>query len=1022
MFWQPHFPGSARLTGPKFFPTTWAESPGPLASPFTEPVEQRAFSPCPSQSSSFGHLETEVLQNSESSGMRHPVRPGGEDAAPTLGPPTPHRTGEHANPGPRGIPFSLHNALPSGQWPQRHLAGGGARQPCGLTRSSLWAFTRKQRIAAKERSTRRSNALFWKSWRPAAQHSTQQLEAVVPTPHDTPVQPEPGCKQKCKDAASEVGEPTKLKPTRLAPSATSGHRRKRRPRPTAASVPQLRDLASLLRCKPAEDPSLQSAALACADWVEGQGLPEEALESQLVWQVLEHCSGTPGPLDLPTLAAFADIANTAHAPGQPKSLTLAIANITRWRKEILHWFQQTSADCLLAQETRLSLDQESRAQTTLHNAGLHSFWAGATPTNRTKGGLVVATPWQAHPRLVHSFTVDGCGFLAVELPRVKWRLVLISVYLQSGTGLHTEPNATILAQLLAFVQRIPNWVAAGDWNVDLDKFASTNIAVEARGQILGSHEAAISSGNTLDFVLASRSVAGLLQLRVDKVVPFAPHYCLVLEIDVAHGLLNLPAIKGFSSTQHLLKTGQCDSPSRPNLGDKAEETGDSPLQEPLLVVEGGFHPHTPPQGRARHLTFDIGGALLEPSAATRNFAAFSRSAELELLGKTQGRGACNPVEHRPVLRDDRHASRWHERPAAILSQIRRLVRGLVTSQPPPAELLDLALQYLSEEKQADAPTPDWAAALGLAGGVAPAARPVLTQELVTSIATGIQQESSLCKLQVSQRSKESYSRWLSGSSVGGLKPLYKCIRKYEASVERPFPSFSAASKLMLRLQQWSQLWKSTGTKPAPDFEDLKRRACEQAQSLPAISCDRVEQFMRRAPLKAPGPDGRTPHLMRGLTTVHCQRLASLMRQAELSGSFPEQWTVSLVILLPKTPEIERPIALMHVLLKAWMKLRWSLLEQWQASFAPRGWWDSCGPGHSCLDVAVRRLIQYEASHTVQEHRVTLYLDLSCHHPLAVGHPCAGSGLSTPASVGCPLCLQRTPPAFCRRPCRTSRFR
>ena len=101
------------------------------------------------------------------------------------------------------------------------------------------------------------------------------------------------------------------------------------------------------------------------------------------------------------------------------------------------------------------------------------------------------------------------------------------------------------------------------------------------------------------------------------------------------------------------------------------------------------------------------------------------------------------------------------------------------------------------------------------------------------------------------------------------------------------------------------------------------------------------------------------------------------RQAELSGSFPEQWTVSLVILLPKTPEIERPIALMHVLLKAWMKLRWSLLEQWQGSFAPRGWWDSCGPGHSCLDVAVRRLIQYEASHTVQEHRVTLYLDLSC---------------------------------------------
>ena len=650
-----------------------------------------------------------------------------------------------------------------------------------------------------------------------------------------------------------------------------------------SSSGKLRDLASLLRCKPADDPNLHSAAIACADWVENQGLPEEALESQLVWQVLEHCSDTPGPLDLPTLAAFADIANAAHVPSQAKPLSLAIANITKWRLEILHWFQQTGTDCLLAQETHLNLDQELQAKSALHKAGLHSFWAGATPTNRTKGGLVVATPWQAHPRLVHSFTVDGCGFLAVELPRVRWRLVIISVYLQSGTGLHTEPNATILAQLLAFVQCIPNWVAAGDWNVDLDKFASTNIASEAKGQLIGSKEAAIYTGNTLDFVLASRSVAGLLQLRVDKVVPFAPHFCLVLEIDVAHGLLNLPALKGFSCIQHLLKPGQRDSTSMPTPAGKNEETGDSPLQEPLPMVGSGYTPHTPPQGPARLLVLDIGGVLLEPNTATRNFAAFSRSVEIALLGKAQGRGASNPVEHRPVLRDDRHASRWHERPAALLSQVARLAKRLVAPQPPPAELLDLALQYLTEEKQVEDPTPEWAADLGLASGALPAIRPALSQELVTSIVNGIQQEISLCRLKVSQRSKESYAAWLSDSSVGGLKPLYKCIRKYEASVERPFPSFSAASKLMLRLQQWSQLWKSSGTKPEPGFEDLKRRACEQARALPVISGDRVKQYMCRAPLKAPGPDGWTPHLMRALSADQCHRLASIMREAELSA-------------------------------------------------------------------------------------------------------------------------------------------
>ena len=75
---------------------------------------------------------------------------------------------------------------------------------------------------------------------------------------------------------------------------------------------------------------------------------------------------------------------------------------------------------------------------------------------------------------------------------------------------------------------------------------------------------------------------------------------------------------------------------------------------------------------------------------------------------------------------------------------------------------------------------------------------------------------------------------------------------------------------------------------------------------------------------------------------------------------------------------------MHLLLKAWMKLRWPLLEQWQKGFATKAWWDSCGPGFSCLDVAVRRLIEYECTHSVSEHRITLFLDLSCFYE-TIGH-------------------------------------
>ena len=63
-------------------------------------------------------------------------------------------------------------------------------------------------------------------------------------------------------------------------------------------MPQLEHLALQLRSKSADDPQLQAAALDYAEWVEKGQMPEESLESQLAWQVLEHCSGTPGPLDL----------------------------------------------------------------------------------------------------------------------------------------------------------------------------------------------------------------------------------------------------------------------------------------------------------------------------------------------------------------------------------------------------------------------------------------------------------------------------------------------------------------------------------------------------------------------------------------------------------------------------------------------------------------------------------------------------------------------------------------------------
>ena len=195
-------------------------------------------------------------------------------------------------------------------------------------------------------------------------------------------------------------------------------------------------------------------------------------------------------------------------------------------------------------------------------------------------------------------------------------------------------------------------------------------------------------------------------------------------------------------------------------------------------------------------------------------------------------------------------------PQALLQQIARGIKAHDVQQPVPWELLQLVLQFAREEKGGGS-LPDWAAALGFESLQLPPQQPTITNAQREQLSGSISQELSLCRLQVNQRSREEYQQWLSNSSAGSLKPLFKCLRKYEASVERPFPSFSAASKLLLRLQQWSALWCSSGTAPAPA---LKNSASEPVLK-PGSSQLLAEHALRGTLVR---PHSRPPGRMAGL--------------------------------------------------------------------------------------------------------------------------------------------------------------
>ena len=58
-------------------------------------------------------------------------------------------------------------------------------------------------------------------------------------------------------------------------------------------------------------------------------------------------------------------------------------------------------------------------------------------------------------------------------------------------------------------------------------------------------------------------------------------------------------------------------------------------------------------------------------------------------------------------------------------------------------------------------------------------------------------------------------------------------------------------------------------------------------------------------------------------------LVTMYHQIEADGIVPNQWLVALIAMLPKTAEIERPIALVATMYRLWCRLRNDYTKEWQ---------------------------------------------------------------------------------------------
>ena len=114
------------------------------------------------------------------------------------------------------------------------------------------------------------------------------------------------------------------------------------------------------------------------------------------------------------------------------------------------------------------------------------------------------------------------------------------------------------------------------------------------------------------------------------------------------------------------------------------------------------------------------------------------------------------------------------------------------------------------------------------------------------------------------------------------------------------------------MQDWAKLWHIRDTRdpvPLPNAEQLLQAARQHAATLPEISLGHLAHVLKHLPDRAAGPDGIPTQLLRTAPPQALQPLRQTLRCYELHGILPTQMIQSLIVMLPKNEQCERPITL-----------------------------------------------------------------------------------------------------------------
>ena len=629
----------------------------------------------------------------------------------------------------------------------------------------------------------------------------------------------------------------------------------------------------------------------------------------------------------------------ARHPNQ--EIQIMYANITQWTKDVKEWLIQQDHSVVMMVETHVHATKLEAAHNDLCRHRWQPTFMAAYETGRggnSGGHLFCMREGQAGYRL-HSFDHEGNGFLANVLQRQQWELVLISVYLKCGEDLNSRANSVILGELAAFIQQLAiPWVAIGDYQVPPEQWDGHNLLNVLRAEVVSSGQPTMVNGAEIDYLLACRSVAPFLEIKATWDVPWKPHAGLVVRVDKDAPRLLLPQLTQYASV--------------PKLDDQDRAWEDfEPAPKPFWL------------GRP------IGPKEIQ-------YAEWCHQAEQFVLQRLNepkmGRGWYLALENKP-LPVSKPLTPWKKGDLAYWGQFSSLLQHIATKMSVGVGMLD----HL-RAKRTDLDV-RWQEVHGLEDfkvGIDALIEGDPTP--ITLLIKGAECNKEFAKKLAIEQQSSDFQQWLAQAQLRGHSGIYRCLKAPDNVHVRPFRNVPVQQRQTLREQQWYSKWQVIdGPQQSAERERLRWEGIVQARSWEDLDPHAVMRKLQKLPQKACGPDGISYAMLKNLPIEGVIEMCHMMRKWELSGRLPDQVCTTLVLLLPKKADIERPISLTSVLYRTWCRLRWDKLRSWQTSIGQRLPWERSLPGTQVLQVALMRLLKCEVGRTAGRHVISLLIDLQC---------------------------------------------